>query len=156
MIKKLKNKVIKYLMKKDIEEGKFDNLKSTGIKITVRTELSMGKTNYNNEITIYEAITKYFIYDEEHLKNSGIVKIPEIKCPPKIKQEGDKEIYELQDMDMCKGLDLMYQRYFWDNYYSIRGEYIDNVNKLFSTTLTRLVNIIITIITTILTNFIIE
>ena len=156
MIKKLKNKVIKYLMKKDIEEGKFDNLKSTGIKITVRTELSMGKTNYNNEITIYEAITKYFIYDEEHLKNNGIVKIPEIKCPPKIKQEGDKEIYELQDMDMRKGLDLMYQRYFWDNYYSIRGEYIDNVNKLFSTTLTRLFNIIITIITTILTNFIIE
>ena len=32
MIKKLKNKVIKYLMKKDIEEGKFDNLKSTGIR----------------------------------------------------------------------------------------------------------------------------
>ena len=62
----------------------------------------------------------------------------------------------LQDMNMGKGLDLMYQRYFWDNYYSIRGEYIDHVNKLFSTTLTRLFNIIITVITTILTNFIIE
>lgn len=146
MIKKLKNKVIKYLMEKDIRNGKFEEYKNSGIKVCIRTDLGNGKTNWNLKTSIYKAITEYFIYSEEQLKDKGIYKIPEIDNPPKIKKDGDKEIIELKDLDFSKGYDYMYQNYFWNNYYNIRQEYNNEVEALFNSILSTLVTIAINII----------
>lgn len=137
MTKKLKNKIINKMIRKDIKQGKFEIYKleeNIGYRFNIITK--DGRI-FGDEIPLYKAIIDYFAYDEEYLRiNKNVIKMY------------NSININITDNNLIDGKD------FWKGYYEFRGQYEQEIKEWGKIILTTLISSVIPSIISLFTSIV--